>query len=48
MGERKGRVVKEYVYRTHGQSKSGVGLRVGGGDGQGWGGVVEENGDNST
>ena len=28
-----GRVVKEHVYRTHGQSQSGEGLRVGAEDG---------------
>ena len=33
MGENGGRVIKGHVYRTHGQSQSGVGLRVGGEDG---------------
>ena len=47
MGENRGRVVKEHVYRTHGQSQRQVGLRVRFGDG--WGGSVEgENGDTST
>ena len=31
-GDRRGRVVKEHVWRTHGESQRGVGLRVGGGD----------------
>ena len=35
MGERRGRVVRERVERTHGQSQMRVGLRVGGEGG--WG-----------
>ena len=36
-GENKGRVINEHVLRTHGQSQSRVGSRVGGGDGcSGW------------
>ena len=31
-GFKGGRVVKEHVYRAHGQSKNGVRLRVGSGD----------------
>ena len=34
-GGKRGTVVKEYVERTHGQRKRGVGSRVGGGGG--WG-----------
>ena len=44
MGEIRGRVIKEYVKRTPGQSHSGVGLRLGGGDRgsrEGGGGKVE-------
>ena len=36
MGGKEGGAVKEHVQRTHGKSETGVGLRVGGGDG--WGG----------
>ena len=31
--EKGGRVVKEHIKRTHGQSQRGIGLRVGGGGG---------------
>ena len=37
MGGKGGRIVKEDVKRTHGQSQRGVGSRVGGGDGWSWG-----------
>ena len=37
MGERRGRVIKEHVKRTHGESQRGVGLKVGGGGGWGRG-----------
>ena len=48
MGTSGRRVVKEHVQRTHGQSQRRGGLRVGGGDGCGWGKWWEENGDNCT
>ena len=40
MRKRRGWIIKEHVWKTHGQSQRGLGLRVGGGDGWGWGGVV--------
>ena len=45
-GENRGKAIKEYVWRTHGQSQRGVVSRVGHGDV--WGGGVwwGENGDN--
>ena len=36
MRKKRGRVIKEHVYRAHGQSQRGIGSRMGGGDG--WGG----------
>ena len=48
MGRKEGRVIKEHVQRTHGQSQRGVGSRVGGEDGWGGVGVVEGNGNNCT
>ena len=41
--EKGGRVIKEHVKRTHGQSQGGVGLRVGGGR-WGWLGWGESGG----
>ena len=48
MEKRKGRVVKEHVYRTHGQSQRGVVLRVGRDSGWGGGKWWQENRDNWT
>ena len=36
----KGRGFQKHVWGTHGQHQSGVGSRVGGGDGWGWGSHV--------
>ena len=47
MGGKGGKVVKEHVQRTHGQSQGGVALRVGGGNGcdveEWWGGGIGDN-----
>ena len=48
IGGKGGRVVKEHVRRTQGQSQRGIGVRVGGEDGWGAGELWRENGDSCT
>ena len=48
MGERRGRVIKEHVYTTHGQSQRVEGLKVEGGGRWSRGKWWQENGDNCT